>query len=349
MVLDHILGPNRKDRERIDKMQWIETTGKTVQEAIESALFQLGITRSELEYDVITEAKRGVLGLGKTEARIRARVKPATFSGKDEKSKTSRQRSSKGQRGSASTSTAKTPLTSPKGQGTKAKAAPSQRKDASKESISSQKGVETPPKADASKAGSRKTSNSRKESKGVNDSSDQNDRNSQSDSRSTPKEEGVSVPIQEQSKYAQDFLDGLLRAMEISADVRQNINEADEIANLSVEGSGLGILIGQKASTLSAIQDLTRTAVSRKTGATNGRILLDIGGYKAKRKVALEEFAKKVAQEVLDNQQERTLEPMNSSDRKVIHDTIGALEGVATKSVGDEPRRRVVVFLEKAE
>ena len=82
--------------------------------------------------------------------------------------------------------------------------------------------------------------------------------------------------------------------------------------------------------------------MQRKTGGSNGRLLVDIAGYRAKRRVALERFTREQADKVLASGRRLVLEPMTPADRKVIHDTVNEIAGVGTTSEGEEPRRRVV-------
>ena len=107
-------------------------------------------------------------------------------------------------------------------------------------------------------------------------------------------------------------------------------------------------MIGPKGSTLLAIQDLTRTVVHHQTGAGNGRIHVDVGGYRQKRAEALGRFAQQVATTVKQSGTRSVLEPMSAADRKVVHDAITHIEGVSTVSEGEEPRRRVVVYRQKS-
>jgi spoIIIJ-associated protein len=84
--------------------------------------------------------------------------------------------------------------------------------------------------------------------------------------------------------------------------------------------------------------------VQRKTGAGNGRIYVDVSGYRQKRAEALARFTSKVASDVLAKQQRIALEPMSAPDRKVVHDTAAGIDGVHTLSEGEEPHRRVVII-----
>ena len=151
------------------------------------------------------------------------------------------------------------------------------------------------------------------------------------------------VPMQEQAEVARTFVVGLLERL--GADAAVGIEELDEdMVEVAVTGADLGLLIGPKGATLSALQDLTRTVVQRKTGGRNGRIVLDVAGYRQRRREALERFTRQLAEEVKATGERRMLEPMHPADRKVVHDTANTIDGVSTTSEGEEPRRRVVIL-----
>ncbi len=153
------------------------------------------------------------------------------------------------------------------------------------------------------------------------------------------------VPLDEQAEEAASFVQGLVEAFELAAMVSTEEIDEDTV-EVRVNGDDLGLLIGPKGSTLSAVQELTRTVVQRRLHAHNGRLLVDVAGYRQKRKVALERFTRQVAEEVRSSGQRRVLEPMSPPDRKVVHDTANTIEGVITASEGEEPRRRVVIIPE---
>ena len=111
-----------------------------------------------------------------------------------------------------------------------------------------------------------------------------------------------------------------------------------------VVGDDLGLLIGPKGHTLMAVQELSRTYVQRKaTGIHHGRVRIDVGGYRQRRREALERFTRQVAEQVVESGVQKVLEPMPASERKVVHDTANSIDGVKTLSEGEEPRRRVVI------
>lgn len=150
------------------------------------------------------------------------------------------------------------------------------------------------------------------------------------------------LSLQEQGDMAKRFIEGLVEQLGLEASVTaQPLN--DEAVQVAVEGEELGILVGQGGSTLSALQELTRTVVQRKAGGHTDRILVDVAGYRARRAEALARFTTKVVEEVISSGSEKALEVMSPADRKVVHDTVNELGGASTRSEGVEPRRYVVI------
>jgi spoIIIJ-associated protein len=156
-------------------------------------------------------------------------------------------------------------------------------------------------------------------------------------------DEEIEVPLEEQAAAAEEFTRGIIDPFELGATVKAKIE--DDGVLVDVTGDELGLLVGPRGATLQAIEELVRTAVQRQTEGHGARINVDVGGYRAKRREALARFATDLAEKVRDSGKEQALEPMNASDRKVVHDAIAELDGVTTISEGEEPRRRVVVRL----
>jgi spoIIIJ-associated protein len=117
----------------------------------------------------------------------------------------------------------------------------------------------------------------------------------------------------------------------------------DEEMEVQVNGEDLGLLVGPKGNTLLALQDLTRVVAQRRLGDHDTRLRVDVAGYRERRRDALSRFATKVANEVIESGKPRMLEPMASADRKVIHDTLATMDGVTTRSRGDDPYRQIVI------
>jgi spoIIIJ-associated protein len=134
---------------------------------------------------------------------------------------------------------------------------------------------------------------------------------------------------------------GLLGAFGAEGDV-EVVRDGDDL-EVRVAGENLGLLVGPRGTTLQAVQDLVRVAAQRRLGDHETRLRVDVGGYRERRREALGRFAVQMADEVKASGVARVLEPMSSADRKIIHDTLSGVEGIETRSEGDDPQRRVVI------
>lgn len=155
-------------------------------------------------------------------------------------------------------------------------------------------------------------------------------------------DEQSDVAIDEQVDQAVEFTRGLVEAFGAKAAVESRVEDEDTVL-VDVTGDNLGLLVGPRGATLAAIEELVRTVVQRQTGGHGVRIHVDVGGYREKRRAALADFVRQLAERVRDEDAEQALEPMSASDRKVVHDVVAEMEGVSTTSEGEEPRRRVVI------
>ena len=149
------------------------------------------------------------------------------------------------------------------------------------------------------------------------------------------------ISIEEQAEIAEGFTRGLADAFDLGASVTVTVD--DETILVSIDGANIGLLVGPKGATLTAIEELVRTVVQRQTDGHGARINVDVGGYRAKRREALEAFTRSLVDKVLESGRAQALEPMSSSDRKIVHDTAAEIDGVATESEGEDPRRRVII------
>lgn len=141
---------------------------------------------------------------------------------------------------------------------------------------------------------------------------------------------------------AADFLEGLLDSMDLEGYVEVLVQEDGLVANMT--GPDLGILIGRHGRTLESIQELLRAAVQHQADG-RVRVILDIEGYRDRRRAALQELTREMADRALEDGEVR-LEPMPAFERKVVHDTIAEIEGVLSASEGEDPRRYVVITAE---
>jgi len=152
------------------------------------------------------------------------------------------------------------------------------------------------------------------------------------------------VAPEQVGQAAVEFMSGLAEAFGVEATTSLEVDGTD--LDVKVDGASLGLLVGPGGRTLLAIQDLARVASQRRLDDHDTRLRVDVAGYRERRREALERFAQAVANQVLESQRPKALEPMTSADRKIVHDTVVGIDGVGSRSEGDDPGRRVVIFPE---
>ena len=140
---------------------------------------------------------------------------------------------------------------------------------------------------------------------------------------------------------AGDYLERLLDILDVDGDIDLDV-EGDR-ASVAIVGGQLSDLVGRDGSVLDALQELTRLSVAQATGVRS-RLMLDIGGFRAKRRADLSALAGEAARRVASSRTPERLSPMNPFERKVVHDVIAAAAGVRSESEGEEPQRRVVIL-----
>ena len=143
-----------------------------------------------------------------------------------------------------------------------------------------------------------------------------------------------------------EYLETLFKAMDIQADIKIEFNETENLLDIDVEGPEMGILIGKRGQTLDALQYLISLAVNKKSDSYI-RVKLDTENYRARRKETLENLAKNIAFKVKRTKRSFALEPMNPYERRIIHATLQNDKYVSTRSEGEEPYRKVIVYLKK--
>ncbi|MBP0989560.1 MAG: protein jag [Oscillospiraceae bacterium] len=159
--------------------------------------------------------------------------------------------------------------------------------------------------------------------------------------KAVPAKVKIIVPETKESA-AREYLTAVLGEMGVT-DISINTTTEDDGRMLfTIEGEGLRIAIGRHGETLDALQYLTSLVINKVEGEFL-KISIDIGDYRQKREETLTALAKRVAAQAIKNGRNITLEPMNPYERRVIHAAIQKIDGVSSKSIGDEPRRKVVV------
>jgi spoIIIJ-associated protein len=146
--------------------------------------------------------------------------------------------------------------------------------------------------------------------------------------------------LDDEGDIAADYIEGLLDIADLDGDIDMDV-EGDR-AVVSVVGATLDELVGDDGEVLEALQELTRLAVHRKTGI-RARLMLDVGGYRARRRTELAELGRSVAAEVERTGEPKKLRAMSPFERKIVHDAV-AMAGLRSESEGEEPNRCVVVF-----
>jgi len=151
------------------------------------------------------------------------------------------------------------------------------------------------------------------------------------------------MPVEEQRETLEAFVTGVAKAFDSDAQV--TLVEEGTSLLAQVNGGDLGRLIGAKASTLQALEELSRTAMHRAAaGRRYHRIQVDVDDYRARRREALAKFATDLAHTVAETGESKAMEPMGAADRKLIHDAVSDVEGVETVSEGRDPRRYIVLM-----
>lgn len=329
-------------------MEWVKTTAKTLPEAIDLALDNLGVDESEAEIVVLEEPRQGLFGRMRGTARVEARVKPKAIRPKTERNRNRRSKSEGGSRSKGGNDRGKNRSRN------RSAGQSGNRNSGNRDGGRSDQGGRSGSDKDrtddretssrGSGEGSRSRNSGRGASGGNKDRSRQDGdqqrskgRNNNRDNDTKPKEE---TPVEEVAAHLQTFLSGLTEAFGFDSEVTVDSSEPDVLVG-RIEGQH-GLLVGPKGRTLDAVQELARISCQR-TVPSSIRIKVDVGGYRQQRVEALGAFARKAADTAVETGDEVALEPMSAADRKAIHDAISDDDRVETRSVGTEPRRKVLV------
>jgi len=288
-------------------MEWVETTGRTIEEAKSAALDQLGVVEDDAEFEIIEEPRVGLFGRQRGEARVRARVRPTTPRAKVERR--DRKKRSDGKPAGAGNDTPDTGADrAPKNAQPRQRAAGGQR--------SQPKQRQAPRAAESSS-------------------------DAPTNDAAPMRTKETDVTPQQVADEATNFISGLVGAFGLTG-TTSAVVEDDDI-EVKVDGADLGLLVGPRGSTLQAVQEIVRVVAQRRLGDHDTHLRVDVGGYRERRREALSRFAQQVAEQVVADGTARSLEPMSSADRKVVHDVLAEVDGVVTSSAGEEPNRRVVI------
>ncbi len=295
-------------------IKFIDVTGKTEDEAIQSALAQLKMDRDDVSVEILERAKAGFLGIGSAPARVRV----SYDDGKAEEVK---------------------PAEKP--------AAPKPEKKV--EPASAPKAV---PMYAPEVLQKKEPRAAKEERSGRPAREERRERAPRAERAERPAPQPKPIVDlgeechDEKSEQIRAFLKGLLEHMDSAAEVKVYESEKGRY-KVFLEGEKLGALIGRRGETLDAIQQLTNYSINRGSEKNRARVQVDAENYREKREQSLERLAEKVAGKVTKYRRNVTLEPMNAYERHVIHTALQDTPSVTTFSIGTEPNRRVVVSYDR--
>lgn len=296
-------------------IKFIDVTGKTEDEAIQSALAQLGMDRDDVSVEILERAKSGFLGIGSAPARVRV----SYDDGKAEE--------------------AVKPAEKPAAPKPEKKVEPSAAPKAVPMYAPEVLQKKEPRAAKEERSGRPAREERRERAKSA-----------ERAERPAPQPKPI-VDLgeecrDEKSEQIRPFLKGLLEHMDSAAEIKIYESEKGRY-KVYLEGEKLGALIGRRGETLDAIQQLTNYSINRGSEKNRVRVQVDAENYREKREQSLERLAEKVAGKVTKYRRNVTLEPMNAYERHVIHTALQDTPGVTTFSIGTEPNRRVVVSYDR--
>jgi len=325
--------------------------GKTVEEATEQALDQLGVAVGDAEVIVVDEPKTGLFGRVRVEARVRARVRPVGARPRRERSRRSGggRSGQGGQGGQSSRQGGQRPSAGGGGRNSGADDADSTRSEGAGTRGSGTTTAGTG--SGTSRSARRRRNRSKATTTGVASAAGSSNGSGEpsrekAPQRSTEAKEtedmAEGMTLEEQGEVGRAFVADLLSEFGMEGSVETRLLDEDTV-EIAALGEDLGILVGPRGSTLAALQDLTRAVVQRQCPSRTDRILVDVAGYRERRSAALKRFSVQIAEEVLASGQEKALEPMSPADRKAVHDAINEMSGVETRSEGEDPNRHIVI------
>lgn len=327
--------------------EWVEVRGPSVDEAVQAGLDELSIeSREQAEIEVIQEPKRKWYGAIAQDAVVRIKAKPKPRRRRRGGRKRKSADSGAGRTDGGSGGSGSRDRDGRGGEGQRRGGRPQGESKGGEGRGGRGDGRRREPRrgGESGRRGGQSSGGGPDKGRGSRDTRER---------KPAPRREGGNVATEEatdtappkpdpadQATVVGEFLEGLLQAFGLEGDVATRVEEG--IIFAEVTGEQTEALVGTKGAIMQAVLELTRTVVQRKTFGS-ARLRLDIAGYGARRREALEIYARRLAEQVRTDGEEVMLEPMNPADRKVVHNAVTEIEGVRTFSEGEEPRRSVVI------
>ncbi|MBR1592166.1 MAG: Jag N-terminal domain-containing protein [Ruminococcus sp.] len=345
-------------------------TAKTVEEAKSLAAAKFGKNINQIKFEVLDEGKKGFLGIGKSSAKVKATYEPAQTAPKAPVKTAPKSEPPKKAAAEKKVETVETKVETVEKpvEKTEEKPAEKPQETVAKEDIppvtAIEENIQQPveeivenkakeisepageigdtaakvtekPEKSPEKAASRVSAKSAEKPEKL--SARDDDEEFSLDNFTLIEDESL---IEPKVKIAVDYITSVLRAMDIEPEFTVYQNETGAVVN--IESNNNGTVIGRRGETLDSLQYLC-SIIANKGDKDYFRITIDCLGYRSKRKDTLEQLAVKVAKSVLKTGRSQPLEPMNPYERRVIHSAISEIEGVSSRSVGEEPYRKIII------
>jgi spoIIIJ-associated protein len=277
----------------------VETSGKSVEEAVAKALQQLGLDRSQVDVEVVSEGRGGILGVGAQQARVIVTPRPGVM-------------------------------------------APGARPQAADEEYEDEDEDED---------------YDEDEDEEYEDDEDEYEEDEEDDEEEEDEEEQPAVrtrtraarapadandPVAVAVEILETMLDKLGVDAEITPRAPETVGDGTVNAVLDIEGDDLGILIGRRGETLTALQYLVNLMLNRRV-SSRATVAIDVEGYRRRREDSLRALARRMADRVKTSGQSVTLEPMPPNERRIIHIALADHPDVLTVSIGEGEARKVAI------
>ena len=328
-----------------------EKSAKTVNDAILEALTELGVTKDDVNVEILDEGKSGFFGIGRKDATVRVTVKESVIKAEDEAAKRTEIKGEKRNPKPKAKKTEKKAEEKKPVKPVKQKKLPPERISPTKEKKEEKKPEAKQPaemtpekKAEVAKvfATPEVRHPKRSERKERPERRPRPERAPKPETSAEPRERKPKkisgIPPQE---IAVKFLSEIFAAMQLNVVISASM-ESDDTVLVNLEGENMGLIIGKRGDTLDGLQYLTSLVINQQTEGYT-KVTIDTENYREKRNEALIALSNRLAEKVAKSGKKFTLEPMNPYERRIIHSNLQNHEAVTTFSIGTEPYRKVVI------
>ncbi len=293
----------------------LEYIAANAEEAINKGLNALGVSREEVDIEILDNGSKGIFGIGARQARVRMTVKADSLRAVMEK-----EAEAEAQNAAAAAEAEKQPAKQ------EAPAAPAPAKEERRKSEPKQEKRREEQKA------------AKPAKQPVAEPEDEEN----------PAPASGDVVNEETMKIAQNVVRDLMEKMRVKATINAKIGEAEDdmdsrVIMIDIQGDDLSYLIGRHSEVLHSLQYITSLIVGREVGHWVP-LVLDVQGYRERRERQLRQMATRMADQVIKTGRRISLEPMPATERRIIHLALRGNSQITTESIGEEPNRKVVIY-----